>query len=74
LVQLLGKDCASLALEAIALDGIRAGKLTEAQARRLLGIASRNEMDGFLKAHGILMPITAEDVEQDAATALSFRA
>ena len=76
LAQLLGKDCASLsrvALEAITLGGLLAGKLTEAQARRLLGIASRYEMDGFLKAHGLLLPLTAEDVEQNAGTALSLR-
>jgi hypothetical protein len=43
---------ARAALEAIALEGVRSGKLTVSQARRLLGIESRYEMDGFLKAHG----------------------
>ena len=42
------------ALEALAIEGIRSGKLTVHQARQMLGIASRYEMDGFLKAHGVL--------------------
>jgi hypothetical protein len=37
------------ALEALALEGVRSGRLTTAQARRLLGIQTRYEMDGFLK-------------------------
>ena len=57
------------ALEALALEGVRSGKLTEHQARQLLGIRSRYEMDGFLKAHGILLPITFEDVLRDSETA-----
>jgi hypothetical protein len=60
------------ALEALALEGVRSGKLSTAQARRLLGIRSRYEMDGFLKAHGILIPMTIEDVRRDSDTALAF--
>ena len=61
------------ALDALALEGVRSGKLTSAQARRLLGIRSRYEMDGFLKAHGIFLPATIEQVRQDSETALAFR-
>lgn len=53
LARLLEKDADSLsraALEALALEGVRSGRLTAVQARRLLGIRSRYEMDGFLKA------------------------
>lgn len=60
------------ALEALALEGVRSGKLSTAQARRLLGIRSRYEMDGFLKAHGILLPMTIEDVRSDSDTAIAF--
>jgi len=60
------------ALEALALEGVRSGKLSTAQARRLLGIGSRYEMDGFLKAHGILIPMTIEDIRRDSDTALAF--
>ncbi len=60
------------ALEALALEGVRSGKLTSSQARRLLGIKSRYEMDGFLKAHGVLLPVSIEDVRRDGETALAF--
>ncbi len=76
LARLLGENSAGLtraALEALALEGLRAGKLTVAQARRLIGISSRYEMDGFLKSHGVLLSLTVDDVERDAETALFFR-
>lgn len=61
------------ALEALALEGLRGEKITVAQARRMLGIASRYEMDGFLKTHGILLPLSVEDIVRDAETAILFR-
>ena len=60
------------ALEALAIEGVRSGKLTVHQARQMLGIPSRYEMDGFLKAHGVLLPITMEDVVTDTNTAIAF--
>ena len=63
---------ARAALEAIALEGVRSGKLTVAQARRLLGIQSRYEMDGFLKAHGVFLDLTLEDVRRDSEAALTL--
>lgn len=62
---------ARAALEAIALEGVRSGKLSVSQARRLLGIESRYEMDGFLKAHGVFLDLTLEDVRRDSDTALA---
>ncbi|MCP5118041.1 MAG: hypothetical protein GY953_45075 [bacterium] len=59
------------ALEALALEGVRSGKLTTLQARRLLGITSRYEMDGFLKQHGVLPSVTIDDVRRDSDTALA---
>jgi hypothetical protein len=75
LAQRLGADSQTLsrtALEALALVGIRSGKLSKAEARRLLGIPSRYEMDGFLKDHGYTMPLTLEEVERDTANAIVF--
>ncbi|MBI3681182.1 MAG: UPF0175 family protein [Acidobacteria bacterium] len=75
LVQRLAVDTNGLSrvvLEALALEGVRSGKFTTAQARRLLGIKSRYEMDGFLKAHGVLLSATLEDVRRDSETALAF--
>ena len=60
------------ALEALAIEGVRSGKLTVHQAREMLGIPSRNEMDGFLKAHGVLLPLTFQDFVSDGETAAAF--
>ena len=57
------------ALEGLALEGVRSGKLTVSEARRLLGISWRYEMDGFLKAHGVFLEITVEDVRRDSDVA-----
>ena len=59
------------ALEAVALEGVRSGKFTVSQARRLLGIRSRYEMDGFLKAHGVFLELILEDVHKDSDAALA---
>jgi hypothetical protein len=58
------------ALEALALEGIRCGRLSEYQVRQMLGIASRYELDGFLKAHGVLLPVTFGDVLRDSENAV----
>jgi hypothetical protein len=63
---------ARAATEALALEGVRSGKLTVYQARIMLGIGSRYEMDGFLKAHGVLMPDTLEQLIADGDTARAF--
>ncbi len=76
LAPLLGESPAGLskaALEALALEGLRAGKISVTQARRLLGIGSRYEMDGFLKAHEVFLALTVEGVVRDAAKARGFR-
>lgn len=62
---------ASVALETLALEGVRSGRLTTFQARKLLGIQSRYEMDGFLKAHGVLPNLTLEDIQHDTNAALA---
>jgi len=71
-VRYLGADASGVthaALEALALEGVRSGKFTVSQARRLLGIAPRYEMDGFLKAHGVFLDLTLDDVRKDSETA-----
>ena len=62
---------ARVALEALAAEGVRSGKLTAFQARNLLGIQSRYDMDGFLKARGVFLDLTLEDVQKDTETALA---
>ena len=65
-------DLTRAAIEAVALEGVRSGKLTVAQACRLLGLPSRYEMDGFLKAHGVFLDLTLDDVRRDSDTARAF--
>ena len=62
---------ARIALEALAVEGVRSGKLSAFQARTLLGIESRSEMDGFLKAHGVNLDLTLDNVQKDTDAALA---
>ena len=61
------RDLPRAALESLALEGYRAGALTQAQVRRLLGFTSLNEADGFLKQHGVYLEYDSEALEQDTA-------
>jgi hypothetical protein len=45
-----------------------ARKLTTAQLRRLLGFASRYELDGFLKQHEVWREYTWQDLQEDRET------
>lgn len=56
------------ALEALALEEYRAGRLSTAELRRVLGFGSRGELDGFLKARGIYEDYTLEDLERERRT------
>ena len=62
-----GKDLSRRALEALALEEYKAGRLTEAQLRQLLGFQTRHELDGFLKAHEVWLNYTLEDLERERA-------
>ena len=65
-------DLPRAALEALAIEGARAGKLTTEQVRRMLGFATRYETDGFLKQHEVFFRLSAADFTKDAATASEF--
>jgi hypothetical protein len=60
-------DLPRAALESLALEGYRAGALTQGQVRRLLGFGSRAEVDRFLKQHGVYLDYTVADLERDTA-------
>jgi hypothetical protein len=62
-----GQDLARAALEAFGLEAYRQRRISGYQLRRLLGIASRYQLDGFLKEHQV-EKYTAEDFEHDWAT------
>ena len=75
LVRYLAQDARGLpraAMEALTLEGVRSGKLSAAQARRLLGFRTRDQIDAFLKAHGVDLQLTMEQVRLDTETALTF--
>jgi hypothetical protein len=69
-----GSDLSRRALEAFALEEHKAGRLTEAQLRQVLGFETRDELDGFLKAHEVWLNFTREDLERerDALRRLGF--
>lgn len=68
-----GKDPARVALEALALEGYRAGRLSESNLREMLGFDTRIHVHAFLKCHGVYLQYDLEDLEQDTVTAEKFR-
>jgi len=60
-----GDDISRRALEAFAVEEYRAGRLTRPELRRLLGFATRAELDGFLKRRGIDESMTIAEFERD---------
>ena len=61
-----GGDLTRRALEAFALEELKAGRITEPQLGEMLGLA-RLQIDGFLKSHGVYEQVTLEDIEHDVA-------
>lgn len=67
LIQQGGGNLARRALEAFALDELRAGRITEVQLGEMLGLA-RIQMDGFLKSHNVYADYTLADFEEERRT------
>lgn len=63
------QDLSRAALEAIGIDAFRQHRITGHQLRRMLGFATRYEMDGLLKQHEVWMEYSSEDLDSDLATA-----
>jgi len=75
LARSFGEDARSLeraALEGLALEGVRSGRLSRGQLRRLLGFQTRFEADGFLKAHGLPVQESLEEVQRDSELVLAL--
>lgn len=60
-----GDDLSRRALEGFALEEYKAGHITKAELRRLLGLETRYELDGFLKVHGVVADVTIDDLRSD---------
>jgi uncharacterized protein YgbK (DUF1537 family) len=59
-----GGDVSRQAVEALALEELRAGRITEPELAQALGLG-RLQLDGFLKAHGVYQEYTLEDFEAE---------
>jgi hypothetical protein len=60
-----GGDLSRRALEALALEEFKSGRITKPELRRLLGFGTRYRLDGFLKSHDVYEDYTIEDFERD---------
>ena len=65
-------DLSRAALEALATEAYREGKISHAQLRRLLGFQTRPEVDAFLKDRGVELEYTSDDLERDRETLKRF--
>jgi hypothetical protein len=63
-----GQDLSRAALEALAIDAYRMQRLTSHQLCQLLEIPSRDELDRFLKHHGVPLEYTFEDFVREGTT------
>ena len=69
-----GKDPARVALEALALEGYRAERLSESGVRQMLGFESRIQVHAFLKEHGVYLHYDISDLDHDRVTSERSRA
>jgi hypothetical protein len=60
-----GGDLSRRALEALALEEYKHGRLTKAELRRLLGFGTRYALDGFLKAHDVFESYSLDDLARE---------
>jgi hypothetical protein len=60
-----GSDISRRALEALAIEEYRAGRLTRPELRRLLAFGTHAELDGFLKSRGVDESMTIDEFERD---------
>ncbi len=62
-----GKDPSQAALEALAVEGYRTQRLSEAEVRRMLGYETRMQVHALLNEHDVDLHYTAEHLQQDIA-------
>ena len=64
-----GQDPARAALEALALTGYRARRLSESQVKQMLGYSSRLQVHALLKENSVNLNYTMQDLDQDLRAA-----
>lgn len=67
-LQAAGGDLSRRALEALALEEYRGGRITRPELRRMLGLATRDALDAFLKVHDVYEGHTFEEIQQQVDT------
>jgi len=60
-----GGDLSRRALEALALEEYKRGRLTRREIRPMLGFETRAELDEFFKTHEVFGSYTPADLERD---------
>ncbi len=60
-----GENIEREVLEAMALEGYREGKLSQAQVRRMLGFATDMQVDAFLKEHNVYLEYDLDDIKNE---------
>jgi hypothetical protein len=60
-----GGDLSRRALEALAIEEFKRGRLTKPELRRILGFGTRDALDGFLKAHDVFEPYSLDDLTRE---------
>lgn len=63
-----GEDLSRRALEALAVQEYKRGKITKVELRRLLRLETRYDLDGFLKEHGVFLNYTIDDLRREVRT------
>lgn len=60
-----GGDLSRRALEALAAEEYKHGRLSKPDLRRLLGFETGHQIDEFLRAHEVFEDYTLEDLERE---------
>ena len=68
-----GGNLSRAAVEALAAEAYRAHRMTGVEVCQLLDIPSRNDLDAFLKRHGVSLEYTIEDFEREGQTSTRLR-
>jgi hypothetical protein len=65
-------DLSRAALEALALEGYRSVRLSEAQVRRMLDFRTRMQVHAFLKARNVYLNYSIQELENDLESLKHF--
>jgi hypothetical protein len=72
LEQVRVRDLSRAALEALALEGYRSERLSEAQVRRMLGFRTRMQVHAFLKDHNVNLNYSIQELQNDLESLKHF--